>query len=171
MHAVSGECTLLLLSVSFLGKHYKSSRKQHQQSHQEQQEICLPPTTECRSLRCVQHMAISIDEELTIHNHLLDDLDEDVTVTHSRMRAAQKRVAAILRDSGGCRFSCAAFGAAVVLVVSLLPPLPPLQPRFPYVGSFISSDTVVINVNTHLPVWNLLASCTYPSCLKHSAAA
>lgn len=63
-------------------------------------------------------MAISIDEELTIHNRLLDDLDEDVTVTHSRMRAAQKRVAAILRDSGGCRFSCAAFGVAVVLVVS-----------------------------------------------------
>ena len=33
------------------------------------------------------------------------------------MRAAQKRVAAVLRDSGGCKFSCAAFGLALVLVV------------------------------------------------------
>lgn len=65
----------------------------------------------------LQHMALTIDEELSLHNRLLTELDEDVNVTHSRMRAAQKRVRQILRDSGGCKFSCAAFGLALMLVL------------------------------------------------------
>ncbi len=62
-------------------------------------------------------MAVTIDDELALHNRLLDDLDEDVNVTHSRMRAAQKRVRQVLRASGGCKFSCTAFALALVLVV------------------------------------------------------
>lgn len=33
-----------------------------------------------------QHMALTIDEELSLHNRLLTELDDDVTVTHSRMK-------------------------------------------------------------------------------------
>ena len=65
-------------------------------------------------------MALTIDEELSLHNRLLTDMDEDVNVTHSRMRAAQKRVRQILRDSGGCKFSCTAFGLALILVVLIV---------------------------------------------------
>lgn len=73
-----------------------------------------------QSVERTRHMATSIDEELAVHNRLLDELDEEVTVTHSRMRAAQKRVATILSDSGGCRFSCAAFGLALILTVLIV---------------------------------------------------
>lgn len=31
-------------------------------------------------------MALTIDEELSLHNQLLTELDDDVTVTHSRMK-------------------------------------------------------------------------------------
>ncbi len=62
-------------------------------------------------------MALTIDEELSLHNRLLTELDEDVDVTHGRMRAAQKRVRQILRDSGNMKFSCMAFGLALVLVL------------------------------------------------------
>ena len=36
------------------------------------------------------------------------------------LQAAQKRVRQILRDSGGCKFSCAAFGLALVLVLLIV---------------------------------------------------
>jgi len=73
-----------------------------------------------QTVNSTRHMAITIDEELQLHNRLLDDLDEDVNVTHSRMRAAQKRVRQVLRDSGGCKFSCMAFVLALVLVVLIV---------------------------------------------------
>jgi hypothetical protein len=137
-----------------------------------------PSTSVCIN---AQHMALTIDEELSLHNRLLTELDDDVTVTHSRMKvqmhhasfqavcsgasgtsstciqrcrwtswcaatgswscviscclvllilnssllysglqAAQKRVRQILRDSGGCKFSCAAFGLALVLVLLIV---------------------------------------------------
>lgn len=73
-----------------------------------------------QTVNSTRHMALTIDEELSLHNRLLTELDEDVEVTHSRMRAAQKRVRQILRDSGGCKFSCAAFGLALILVVLIV---------------------------------------------------
>ena len=36
------------------------------------------------------------------------------------VQAAQKRVRQILRDSGGCKFSCAAFGLALILVLLIV---------------------------------------------------
>lgn len=38
-----------------------------------------------------QHMALTIDEELSLHNRLLTELDDDVTVTHSRMKVQEKK--------------------------------------------------------------------------------
>jgi hypothetical protein len=39
-----------------------------------------------------QHMALTIDEELSLHNRLLTELDDDVTVTHSRMKVQMHQI-------------------------------------------------------------------------------
>ena len=45
-----------------------------------------------RSVASTKHIALTVNEELGLHARLLDELDEDVEGTHSRMRAAQKRL-------------------------------------------------------------------------------
>lgn len=48
-----------------------------------------------------QHMALTIDEELSLHNRLLTELDEDVTVTHSRMKARQSLLDPVKAEKAG----------------------------------------------------------------------
>jgi SYP5 family syntaxin len=40
----------------------------------------------------LQHIALAIGEEVDLQTRLLDEIDEDVEVTHSRMRAATIKV-------------------------------------------------------------------------------
>ena len=49
-----------------------------------------------RSVASTKHIALTVNEELGLQTRLLDELDEDVEGTHSRMRAAQKRLKARL---------------------------------------------------------------------------
>ena len=48
--------------------------------------LCFRQGIQTFHLVDVQHMALTIDEELSLHNRLLTELDDDVTVTHSRMK-------------------------------------------------------------------------------------
>ena len=48
----------------------------------------------------MQHIALTVNEELDLQARLLDDLDEDVDVTHNRMRAAQKKLKSVMARSG-----------------------------------------------------------------------
>jgi SYP5 family syntaxin len=64
-----------------------------------------------------QHIALTVNEELDLHARLLDELDEDVEGTHSRMRAAQKRLKGVMRRSGNCRSMCITIGLMAVLAV------------------------------------------------------
>ena len=45
----------------------------------------------------LQHIALTVNEELGLQERLLEELDEDVDVSHSRMRAAQKKLTSVLR--------------------------------------------------------------------------
>ena len=56
-------------------------------------------------------------DELDLHVRLLDELEEDVDVTHSKMQAAQKRLRHVLQNSGSCKCMTLAIALAIVLVV------------------------------------------------------
>lgn len=57
-----------------------------------------------------KHIALAIGEEVDLQTRLLDDLADDVDVTHSRLKAATARVKQVLKQSGstwkygGCIF-------------------------------------------------------------------
>ena len=63
----------------------------------------------------LQHIALTINEELDLHQRLLDDLDDDVEVSQSRMRAAQKKLSLVMKNSGNCKGLC----TSILLMVGL----------------------------------------------------
>ena len=67
-----------------------------------------------------QHIALTVNEELGLQVRLLDELDEDVDVSHSRLRAAQKRLKHVLATSGNCRSLCITIGLMCILAVVIL---------------------------------------------------
>lgn len=67
-----------------------------------------------------KHIALTIGEEVDLHTRLLGELDEDVDVTHSRLRAATKRVRHIIRHSSNWRAGMCIAGLVVVLTLLLL---------------------------------------------------
>ena len=68
----------------------------------------------------LQHIALTINEELDLQQRLLDDLDDDVEVSQSRMRAAQKKLKLVLKKSGNCKGLCTSILLMVALAVIIL---------------------------------------------------
>ncbi|XP_076931089.1 syntaxin-52-like [Bidens hawaiensis] len=69
-----------------------------------------------------KHIALAVNEELTLHTRLIDDLDEHVEVTDSRLKRVQKNLAILnKRAKGGCSCFCMLLSVIgiVVLVVAL----------------------------------------------------
>ncbi|XP_047342091.1 syntaxin-52-like [Impatiens glandulifera] len=65
-----------------------------------------------------KHIALAVNEELTLHTRLIDDLDEHVEVTNSRMQRVQRSLAILNRKTkGGC--SCLSLLLSVVGIVVL----------------------------------------------------
>ena len=48
----------------------------------------------------IGHMGLQINEELTSQNDLIEQLDEDVEGTSSRLAAAQKKMNTVLKKAG-----------------------------------------------------------------------
>ncbi|PPD80419.1 hypothetical protein GOBAR_DD22653 [Gossypium barbadense] len=66
-----------------------------------------------------KHIALAVNEELDLHTRLIDDLDEHVDVTDSRLRRVQKNLAILnKRAKGSC--SCMCMLLAVVGIVILV---------------------------------------------------
>lgn len=66
-----------------------------------------------------KHIALAVNEELNLHTRLIDDLDEHVDVTDSRLRRVQKRLAILnKRTKGGC--TCMSMILSVVGIVVLI---------------------------------------------------
>ncbi|CAG9466867.1 unnamed protein product [Pedinophyceae sp. YPF-701] len=63
-----------------------------------------------------KEVALTINEELGLQNRLLSDLDDEVDVTHSRMRAAKRKVREILRRSKQPKSMCLMLGLIALLV-------------------------------------------------------
>ncbi|EEF31185.1 syntaxin, putative [Ricinus communis] len=66
-----------------------------------------------------KHIALAVNEELDLHTRLIDDLDQHVDVTDSRLRRVQKNLAILnKRTKGGC--SCLCMTLSVVGIVVLV---------------------------------------------------
>ena len=66
-----------------------------------------------------KHIALAVNEELDLHTRLIDDLDDHVEVTDSRLRRVQKNLAVLnKRTKGGC--SCMCMLLSVVGIVVLI---------------------------------------------------
>ncbi|KAG4166491.1 hypothetical protein ERO13_A13G135800v2 [Gossypium hirsutum] len=66
-----------------------------------------------------KHIALAVNEELDLHTRLIDDLDQHVDVTDSRLRRVQKNLAILnKRTKGGC--SCMCMLLAVIGIVILV---------------------------------------------------
>ncbi|XP_057441091.1 syntaxin-52-like isoform X2 [Lotus japonicus] len=73
------------------------------------------------SVTSTKHIALAVNEELDLHTSLIDDLDQHVDVTDSRLRRVQKNLAVLnKRTNGGCSCLCmllSVIGIVVLVVV------------------------------------------------------
>ncbi|KAI3755901.1 hypothetical protein L1987_55710 [Smallanthus sonchifolius] len=66
-----------------------------------------------------KHIALAVNEELDLHTRLIDDLDEHVEVTDSRLKRVQKNLAILnKRTKGGC--SCLCMLLSVIGIIGLV---------------------------------------------------
>ncbi|VAI53829.1 unnamed protein product [Triticum turgidum subsp. durum] len=66
-----------------------------------------------------KHIALAVNEELDLHARLIDDLDDHVDGTNSRLQRVQKRLAVLnKRAKGGC--SCMSLLLSTVGIVMLV---------------------------------------------------
>ncbi|KAI4388385.1 hypothetical protein MLD38_000718 [Melastoma candidum] len=69
-----------------------------------------------------KHIALAVNEELDLHSRLIDNLDQHVDVTDSRLRRVQKNLAILnRRTKGGCTCICMILSVIgiVILVVAI----------------------------------------------------
>ncbi|KAB1215130.1 Syntaxin-52 [Morella rubra] len=65
-----------------------------------------------------KHIALAVNEELDLHTRLIDDLDQHVDVTDSRLRRVQKHLAVLnKRTKGGCSCMCMLLSVIGILVL------------------------------------------------------
>ncbi|MCL7036274.1 hypothetical protein MKW94_025327 [Papaver nudicaule] len=71
-----------------------------------------------------KHIALAVNEELTLHTRLIDNLDDHVEQSNSRLQRVQRRLAILnKRTKGGCSFMClllAVLGIVGLAVVAWL---------------------------------------------------
>lgn len=68
------------------------------------------------TVRSTKHIALAIGEEADLQTRLLDDLDDQVDVTNSRMKAATLRVKQIMKDKSHWKFGLCIFLLIIALV-------------------------------------------------------
>lgn len=68
-----------------------------------------------------KHIALAVNEELDLHSRLIDNLDQHVDVTDSRLQRVQKKLAILnKRTKGGCSCFClllSVIGIVILVVV------------------------------------------------------
>lgn len=69
-----------------------------------------------RVVTSTKHIGLAVSEELDLHARLLDDIDEEVTRTGSRLKLAQKMALAVYKKTSNCKLVMVAILVALVLV-------------------------------------------------------
>ena len=67
-----------------------------------------------------KHIGLAVGEELDLHARLLDDLDDDVNRTGSRLKRAQRIAKMVYEKSSNCKLMMCGTLLIVVLVVLLV---------------------------------------------------
>ncbi|CAM0911440.1 unnamed protein product [Alopecurus aequalis] len=68
-----------------------------------------------------KHIALAVNEELTLHTRLIDDLEDHVDVTNSRLQRVQKRLAVMnKRTRGGCSCMCLLLSVAAIVLLAVI---------------------------------------------------
>ena len=70
-----------------------------------------------KAVRNTKHVALAINEEVDLHQHLLDDLDTSVDNTQSYMKFARRKLEQVSRKSGSCKFILVMILLVVVLAL------------------------------------------------------
>lgn len=73
-----------------------------------------------KMVQSTKHIAVAIGEEVNLQTRLLDDLQDDVDVTQSRLRAATHRVRHLIKDRSTWKGGACIFLLIVTLVVVLV---------------------------------------------------
>ncbi|KAG6769051.1 hypothetical protein POTOM_024666 [Populus tomentosa] len=87
--------------------------------------VCIKNTEQDEGLEKLEetvtsakHIALAVNEELTLHTKLLDGLDEHVDITNSRLQTVQRKLALLnKRTKGGCSCLVLLVIAIVILIV------------------------------------------------------
>ena len=73
------------------------------------------------SARSVKHVALAVGDELDLQARLLDDLDDDVAGTGTRLAAAARQLRGVAARSGGCAGLCQGLlGLTVAAVFAII---------------------------------------------------
>ncbi|XP_066351753.1 syntaxin-52-like [Miscanthus floridulus] len=68
-----------------------------------------------------KHIALAVNEELTLHTRLIDDLEDHVDVTNSRLQRVQKRLAILnKRTKGGCSCMCLLLSVVAIVILAVV---------------------------------------------------
>ncbi|OEL13754.1 Syntaxin-52 [Dichanthelium oligosanthes] len=68
-----------------------------------------------------KHIALAVNEELTLHTRLIDDLEDHVDVTNSRLQRVQKRFAILnKRTKGGCSCMCLLLSVLAIVILAVI---------------------------------------------------
>jgi len=68
-----------------------------------------------------KHIALAVNEELTLHTRLIDDLEDHVDVTNSRLQRVQKRLAILnKRTKGGCSCTCLLLSVVAIVILAVI---------------------------------------------------
>uniref|UniRef100_A0A2P2KAG5 Uncharacterized protein MANES_03G135600 n=1 Tax=Rhizophora mucronata TaxID=61149 RepID=A0A2P2KAG5_RHIMU len=68
-----------------------------------------------------KHIALAVNEELDLHTRLIDDLDQHVDVTDSRLRRVQKNLAVLnKRTKGGCSCMCMLLTVVGIVILAVV---------------------------------------------------
>ncbi|XP_020107564.1 syntaxin-52-like [Ananas comosus] len=68
-----------------------------------------------------KHIALAVNEELDLHTRLIDDLDQQVDVTDSRLQRVQKRLAVLnKRTKGGCSCMCLLLCVVAIVILAVI---------------------------------------------------
>jgi SYP5 family syntaxin len=73
-----------------------------------------------RSVATTKHVALQINEETSLHNRLLDELDIEVGNTQNRLSTAQKKLKNVMRRAASCKTQLLVFLMVIVLILVIL---------------------------------------------------
>ena len=65
-------------------------------------------------------IGLSIHDELTNQAGILDDLEDDIGVTSSRLKMAQRKIGDVIKKSGGKWYFCLIVSLSITLLILII---------------------------------------------------